>query len=104
MYEVKPRDPRLPASDFEEVTPTRQQVREFLATLVHEVCDIDRSLITDAARIDAELALESVQMVQIQVALEQEYDTTLDFLEILRLNSFGRIADYIHLQAMRSGE
>lgn len=35
-------------------------------------------------------------MVDLQVAIETEFDITLDFLEVLRLNSFRRITDYIH--------
>lgn len=48
--------------------------------------------------------MESVQMVELQVAIETEFDITLDFLEVLRLNSFRRVTDYIHgLACARAG-
>lgn len=42
-------------------------------------------------------------MVELQVAIETEFDITLDFLEVLRLNSFRRITDYIHALASARG-
>src|SRR5438445_11593235 len=102
MSEVKPNAATLPAQNFDSLTPTQPQVRDFVAALVHEVCDVSPELIIDSARIDHELEMESVQMVQLQVAIEQEFDITLDFLEILRLNTFGRIVDYIYAQASQT--
>ncbi len=75
---------------------SRAQVRDFLATLLQEVCEIPGSAIREEATIDGELEMESVQMVQLQVAIEQEYDVSIDFLEVLRLNTFGKIVGYIH--------
>ena len=100
MSEVKPNEPTLAVSRLPVTRLTGDDVRDFVAGLVQEVCDVAPDAITDTARIDHELAMESVQMVQIQVALEQEFDVTLDFLEILRLNAFGPIADYIHRQIL----
>jgi acyl carrier protein len=76
--------------------PSRAQVRDFLVVLLHEVCEISSDRIKDTATIDHDFEMESIQMVQLQVAMEQEYDISLDFLEILRLNSFGPIVDYVH--------
>jgi len=99
MPEVKPNHQATKGPSGASGLPPRSEVRAFLANLLREVCGIEPALITDSARLDRELAIESVHMVQIQVALEQEYDITLDFLEILRLNGFGPICDYIYLQA-----
>jgi acyl carrier protein len=76
--------------------PTREFVRERLSTLLQEICQRFPEEIHDAATIDRELEMESVQMVELQVAIETEFDITLDFLEVLRLNSFRRVTDYIH--------
>src|SRR5215510_5597594 len=84
--------------------PTREYVRDRLSTLVQEICHRAPAEIYDTATIDRELEMESVQMVELQVAIETEFDITLDFLEVLRLNSFRRITDYIHALASASAE
>src|SRR5436190_10599123 len=66
--------------------PTREHVRDRLSALLQEICHRERAEIYDAATIDGQLAMESVQMVELQVAIETEFDITLDFLEVLRLN------------------
>ena len=72
--------------------------------MLQEICHREPADIYDAATIDRELAMESVQMVELQVAIETEFDITLDFLEVLRLNSFRRVTDYIHaLACARAG-
>lgn len=72
--------------------------------MLQEICHREPADIHDAATIDRELAMESVQMVELQVAIETEFDITLDFLEVLRLNSFRRVTDYIHaLACARAG-
>lgn len=76
--------------------PTREYVRQRLSSLLQEICHRSPDEIRDAATIDRELEMESVQLVQLQVAIEEEFDVTIDFLEVLRLNSFRRITDYIH--------
>ena len=72
--------------------------------MLQEICHRTPADIYDAATIDRELEMESVQMVELQVAIETEFDITLDFLEVLRLNSFRRVTDYIHeLACARAG-
>lgn len=75
---------------------TPAQLRQLVVQLLCEVCCLREDVITDTARIDHELAMESVQIVQLQVALEQELDVTIDFLEVLRLNRFGPILEYLY--------
>ena len=76
--------------------PAREHVRQRLSSLLQEICKRSPDEMRDSATIDRELEMESVQMVELQVAIEQEFDVTIDFLEVLRLNSFRRITDYIH--------
>lgn len=82
---------------------TRQDVREHLKNLLIEVAGIGEDAIGDGAKIDGELRLESVAFVEIQVALEEEYDIQLDPIEVVERNEFSRIVDYIYdLAAARS--
>lgn len=76
--------------------PTLEHVRRRLSSLMREICALDSSEIRDSATIDRDFEMESVQMVELQVAIEQEFDVTIDFLEVLRLNGFRRITEYIH--------
>lgn len=82
--------------------PAREYVRDRLSSLLQEICHRTPEEIRDTATIDRELEMESVQMVELQVAIETEFDITLDFLEVLRLNSFRRITDYVHALASAS--
>jgi acyl carrier protein len=75
---------------------TREYVRGRLSSLLQEICKRSADDIRDTATIDRELEMESVQLIELQVAIEQEFDVTIDFLEVLRLNSFRRITDYIY--------
>jgi len=81
--------------------PTLEYVRAKLSSLMREICGHASKEIPDSATIDRDFEMESVQMVELQVAIEQEFDVTIDFLEVLRLNSFRRIAVYIHTLALQ---
>lgn len=72
-----------------------QRVRE----LVHEITGIPLEQITDDASFDTTLVMESVQLVELQVALEEEFQTELDPLYMIELNRFGDIVDYIYRRA-----
>ena len=76
--------------------PTRQQVRERLVQLLIEVAKIPESKISDHATIDADLRMESVVVIEIQVALEDEYNIELDPIYLIELNEFGPIVDYVY--------
>jgi acyl carrier protein len=86
----------IPTPEHPSELPTRQWVRARLAALLGEVCGLAENAIREDSTIDRDLEMESVQMVELQVALEQEFDVTIDFLEVLRLNSFRGITNYIH--------
>jgi acyl carrier protein len=61
-----------------------------------------RSELEDA-RLDNELLMESLKFVELQVAIEDEFDIELDPIHIVELNRLGDIIDYIHdcIQAKR---
>jgi acyl carrier protein len=70
-------------------------VDNLLKSLLEEICGIDRGVVTDGASIDQELRLESAQLAQVQVELEDRLEISIDFLEILQLREFSRIVDYV---------
>ena len=92
MAEVKP----FPRGDGEKEGPNRSQVAAILKSLLEEICDIKKETITEATSVDDELRMESVHLAKLQVAVEEELDISVDFLEIFRLKTFGRIVDYVH--------
>ena len=73
----------------------KQRARE----LVHEITGLPLEEITDDASFDTTLAMESVQLVELQVALEEEFQTELDPIYMIELNRFGDIAEYIYRRA-----
>jgi acyl carrier protein len=76
--------------------PNSRGVRVRLAQLLEEIGNIPTDRITDDARIDEELRMESVALVELQVALEDEFDIELDPIKVVELNEFAAIVDYLH--------
>jgi acyl carrier protein len=75
--------------------PTWDGIRDRICVLLQDICHIPAERISDTATIDRELEMESVEMVELQVAIESEYDITLDFMVVLKLNRLDLIIDYI---------
>lgn len=80
--------------------PSKSQVRELLTQLLHEVGKIAREKIHDESAVDAELQMESVVFIEIQVALEEAFDIELDPVRIVELNRLDAIVGYIYDSAM----
>lgn len=76
-----------------------ERVRYRVSQLLHEIAGIPLEQITDDASFDTTLAIESVQLVELQVALEEEFQTELDPLYMIELNRFGDIVEYIYRRA-----
>ncbi len=76
--------------------PTSYAVRRRLAALIHEIAKIPLEQITEAATVDSDIRMESVAFVELQVAIEEEYQIEIDPIRVLELNEFGAIADYVH--------
>ena len=83
--------------------PTRAEVRERVARLVSEVLKIPQEQISDTATVDNELQMQSISFVELQVAIEEAYDIQVDPIQIVELNAFGAIVDYIHQAAAGAG-
>lgn len=82
---------------------SRPEIRNRLISLIHEIAGIPPNEVTDEARIDTELAMESVAFVELQVAIEDEFDIRLDPVQIIELNRFGAIVEHIHQAAESAG-
>ena len=80
---------------------TRQEIRERMIRLASEITKIPLDEITDAASIDDELRRESVDFIELQVALEEEYEIEIDPIQVLQLNELGLIVDYVYRQVAR---
>lgn len=61
-----------------------------------EVGKIPREQIVDGACVDTDLKMESVAFVELQVALEDRFDIEIDAIEVLELNEFSAIVDYLY--------
>jgi len=78
---------------------TLEEVRCRLRSLLHEIAGIEPDEITEDAAFDTTLVIQSVQLVELQVALEEEFETELDPVYMVELNRFGDIAEYIYRRA-----
>ena len=76
-------------------TVSREEVREFISGLMHEIAGIPPEKITEDATVENELRMESVAFVEMQVSIEEQYDIELDPIEVVELNRFGAIVDYV---------
>lgn len=76
--------------------PAKAAVRDRLIALLSEIANIDAARVTDDARIDNELQMQSVAFVELQVAIEDEYGIETDALRIVELNRFSAILDYLY--------
>ena len=83
-------------------TPTRQEVEGRLIELTTEIAKIPRERIVNGATFEGNLRMESIAFVEIHVALEDEYDIEVDPLQVIELNEFGAIVDYVHRQIVEA--
>jgi acyl carrier protein len=81
-------------------TLTQRMVRDRIAVLANEIAGIPLHCMTDWATIDEELQMQSVAFVELQVALEDEYQVELDPIEMVELNRFDAIVAYVYHKAL----
>jgi acyl carrier protein len=74
----------------------RSDVRERLVRLIQEITNIPAGSITDTATIDEDIQMNSVSFVELQVAIEEAYDIQIDPIQVVELNEFGAIVDYVY--------
>jgi acyl carrier protein len=80
-----------------------EEVKQTLRLLIAQVTGIDPSAIRDDTTIDEDLQLPSVTFIELQVAVEEAFDTTLDPVEVVELNSFGLIAEAVYNKIAEAG-
>lgn len=67
-----------------------QRIKEILIEQLQvDEADIDRNISFDS------LALDSLEMLQLIVALEEEFDISLDDKALDKLDTLGEMSDYI---------
>ena len=76
--------------------PTVAVVTERLRQLILEVVNVPAAQVTSSATIDGELQMQSVAFVELQVAIEEEYDIQIDPIRVVELNQFSAIVEYVH--------
>jgi acyl carrier protein len=80
-----------------------EEVKQTLRSLIAEVTGVDPSAIRDETTIDEDLQFPSVTFIELQVAVEEAFDTTLDPVEVVELNSFGLIAEAVYNRIAAAG-
>lgn len=73
----------------------REEIRERVAQLLHEVAGVPLENVRQDATIENDLRMESVAFVELQVAIEAEYDIEVDPIQVVELDRFGDVVDYI---------
>ena len=79
-----------------ESVRSREGVKDQLIALLAEIGTIPRNQLAESATVDKELAINSVALVELQLAIEDKFDIQIDPIRIIELNEFGAIIDYIH--------
>jgi acyl carrier protein len=79
----------------EQRPPSLDDVEVCLAELIHEIGQIPRERIVAGATVDEALRMESVALIELQVALEERYQIEVDPIRIVELNEFSAIANYV---------
>jgi acyl carrier protein len=75
--------------------PNRDEVKNSLVRLLNEIGGIPIERVTETATVDEELRMSSLAFVELQVAIEDEYGILIDPVEVVELNQFGAIVDYV---------
>ena len=63
--------------------------------MLREIGKIPAHRISDEATLDSDLKMESVALIEIQVALEDRFNIEIDVIEVVQINRLGGIVDYI---------
>lgn len=71
------------------------EVLEFARKCLHQIANVPIHSISSKSVIGEDIELESVALVEFQVALEDKFDVQLDPLEILECGPLDRIVQYV---------
>ncbi len=78
-------------------------VRDRIVDLLHEIAEIPRDRIVDGATIDGDLTMESIDFMELQVTLEEEFGIEIDPIRVVELNELAAIVDYVHGRTAPTG-
>ena len=70
-----------------------------MRSLLVEIGKIGEEVVTDESSLDGDLRLDSVLLIAIQSALQDQLDIEIDPVEIVDRNRFDAIVEYIVEQA-----
>lgn len=73
----------------------REEVIELLINTVVDLLGVDASKLGEHTRFVEDLNCGSSNIVQITVALEDEYDVEVPYMAFKRCKTFGEAADYM---------
>lgn len=73
----------------------RDEVIELLINTVADLLGVDPASLNENTRFKEDLGCKSSNIVQITVALEDEYDVEVPFMAFNRCATFGDAADYM---------
>ena len=73
----------------------REEVIELLIKTVADLLGVDPSGLNENTRFKEDLGCKSANIVQITVALENEYDVEVPYMAFNRCATFGDAADYM---------
>lgn len=76
-------------------TMSRGDIFATVSEFLEEIAGISPGKVSDDSTLDGELEMNSVKFVELQVALEDEFDIFIDPVAVVELNRLGSIVDYL---------
>ncbi len=73
----------------------REEVIELLIKTVNDLLGVDPAAMGENTRFKEDLGCGSANIVQITVALEDEYDVEVPYMAFNRCKTFGEAADFM---------
>lgn len=73
----------------------KEDILEKLKGIIQEIMKIDVSEITDSTRLKEDLKADSLDKINMLMALEEAYDIEMDEDEALAFKTVGDVVDYL---------
>ncbi len=73
----------------------RSGVLQYAVDLLQEIVKAGPGKVSARSCLDGDLELESIALVEFQIALEDAYDVQLDPITLVELNTLDRIVGYV---------
>mmetsp|Transcript_11808 Transcript_11808/g.17120 ORF Transcript_11808/g.17120 Transcript_11808/m.17120 type:complete len:160 (-) Transcript_11808:271-750(-) len=87
--------PGTPESLAEIPTLPREEIAQRVAKVLEEFPKIDKSKIAESANFEKDLGLDSLDSVELVVALEAEFGVDIPDAHVTKIYSFSSAVDYI---------